>query len=197
MDEGYVKFNCTWIKADPLPYNTLRELDAWRNRLYKLGLIGMYDNGIGFGNISIRSSGRTFIISGSATGGLPELDENYYVLVNDYNFLQNSLTCTGPIKASSESLTHAAIYESSPETKAVIHVHHAAMWERLIHNIPTTGENVEYGTPEMADEIKRLFIETKVMQEKILVMGGHYEGIISFGESLDEAGKILLEKFQG
>jgi hypothetical protein len=47
-------------------------------------------------------------------------------------------------------------------------------------------------TPEMANEIKRLFKETLVAVEKILVMGGHVGGIISFGGTLEEAGKILL-----
>jgi L-ribulose-5-phosphate 4-epimerase len=36
---------------------------------------------------------------------------------------KNSLTCQGQVKASSKSLTHAAIYAANPRVKAVIHVH--------------------------------------------------------------------------
>lgn len=39
----------------------------------------------------------------------------------------------------------------------------------------------------MAEGIKRLFKETNVKNKKILVMGRHKEGIISFGKDLREA----------
>jgi ribulose-5-phosphate 4-epimerase/fuculose-1-phosphate aldolase len=194
MDEGYIKFYCNWIKAEPLSINQLLQINSWRDTLYNLGYIGAYKNGIGFGNISIRCNNRNFIITGSTTGGFKTLDENHYVLVDDYNLLQNSVTCTGPIKASSESLSHAVIYECSPETNAVIHIHNLGMWKRLIHKVPTTREEIPYGTPEMANEIKRLFEITNVSTEKIIVMAGHQEGIIVFGKTLDEAGEILLKK---
>jgi ribulose-5-phosphate 4-epimerase/fuculose-1-phosphate aldolase len=193
MDEGYIKFNCNWIKAAPCSSLKIEEINSWRDRLYNYGLIGAYANGIGFGNISIRSDNNTFIITGSATGILEKLNENHYVKVNEYDFSQNSLTCMGPIKASSESLTHAVIYESSPETQAVIHIHNLNMWEKYIHKEPTTRSNVSYGTPEMAHEIKRLFKETDIALKKFIVMAGHEEGIIVFGSSLDEAGKVLID----
>ena len=195
MDEGYIKFNCKWIKDKPiLTANKLFEINKWRDKLYSIGLIGAYDNGIGFGNISIRFEKNSFIITGSATGKYPALNENHYVLVNNYNFDKNNLTCKGPIKASSESLSHAMIYECSSDTNAIIHVHNIDMWKNLIDKLPTTNKEISYGTPAMAKEIKRLFLESKVNDEKIIVMGGHKEGIISFGKTLDEAGNILLNK---
>ncbi|MFM7715218.1 MAG: class II aldolase/adducin family protein, partial [Microcystis sp.] len=51
IDEGYVKYNCTWIPDCSLISSEIAELNYWRNRLYRLGLIGQYDNGIGFGNV--------------------------------------------------------------------------------------------------------------------------------------------------
>ena len=47
----------------------------------------------------------------------------------------------------------------------------------------------------MAKEIKQLFTKSNVNLEKIIVMGGHKEGIISFGKDLEEAGNTLLSKF--
>lgn len=195
MDEGYIKFNCYWIPSNNIPPDKVAVLNVWREIMYKKGLIGVYPDGVGFGNISMRCNEKSFLISGTATGGLPTLSESHYSLVTNYNLSANSVTCAGPLKASSESLTHALIYECSGAANAVIHVHNLELWNRLLHDVPTSSENIAYGTPEMANEIKRLFEQTALSREKIIVMGGHREGLISFGKDLEEAGKILLDKF--
>lgn len=194
MDEGYIKFNCKWVRSNDIPLNKVAVLNVWRETMYKKGWIGVNSDGIGFGNISMRCNEKTFLISGTATGGLATLSESHYSLVTNYDISNNSVTCVGPLKASSESLTHALIYECSAATNAVIHIHNLNLWNRFIHHVPTSRENVSYGTPEMANEIKRLFDETAVSKEKIIVMGGHREGIISFGKDLEEAGNILIDK---
>lgn len=192
-EEGYIKFKCNWIKSKPLPIEKIKEINEWRDKLYSLGLIGAYEDGIGFGNISVRwETSNQFIITGSKTGNFKSLNEQHYTLVTDFNLEENSLTCKGPIEASSESLTHGTIYKANPEINAVIHVHSVDLWMGLIDKIPTTSKTVEYGTPEMAKEIIRLFRESDVKDKDILVMGGHEGGILSFGENLNEAGIILL-----
>jgi ribulose-5-phosphate 4-epimerase/fuculose-1-phosphate aldolase len=192
MDEGYIKFSCTFIDGNPPEEESLTELNRARRELYDLGLIGMYENGIGFGNISKRV-GKGFVISGSATGGIEKLGPEHYALVTDYSLEDNSLECIGRIKASSESLTHAAVYEACPSAKVVIHIHNLKAWNALLDKVPTTAK-VPYGTPEMAYEIFRLFKETDIERERILVMAGHQEGIISFGNSCKGALQVLLEK---
>ena len=194
MDEGYIKFNCNWILSNDIPLDKVAELNMWREIMYDKGWIGLYPDGIGFGNISMRCDEKTFLISGTATGGLPILTKSHYSLVTNYNLSTNTVTCMGPVKASSESLTHALIYECSAATNAVIHIHNLDLWNRLLHHAPTSSENISYGTPEMANEIKRLFAETALGKEKIIVMGGHREGIISFGRDLEEAGSILIDR---
>lgn len=193
-DEGYIKFQCIWNKQGPVVSGKeLKELNRWRDILFGMGLVGAYDNGVGFGNISIRVRQRNqFIITGSATGQHPVLTALHYTLVTAYNIPMNQVTCTGPIRASSESMTHAAVYESSPETHGIIHIHNQEYWEKLIDRVPTTVRDVEFGTVAMAGEINRLFRETDVKEKKIVVMGGHREGIITFGNNLDEAGSYLL-----
>jgi L-ribulose-5-phosphate 4-epimerase len=74
----------------------------------------------------------------------------------------------------------------------LFNIHNLDLWNRFMHHVPTSSENISYGTPEMANEIKRLFDETTLRTEKKLVMGGHREGVISFGKDLDEAGNILI-----
>lgn len=192
-ETGVIKFNCNWIKEDPMSNELITDLNNWRDRLYKLGLIGVYKNGIGYGNISKRFNKNQFIISGTATGKYPKLGNEQYTLVTAYNLDKNSLTAQGPIIASSESLTHAVIYENDENCNAVIHVHHLDLWKNMLNKIPTTEQSVEYGTPAMAKEVRRLMDQTNLREQKILVMAGHEEGIISFGKDLEEAGSILME----
>ncbi|HEY4787030.1 MAG TPA: class II aldolase/adducin family protein [Bacteroidales bacterium] len=191
-ETGSIKYECIWERTDPFDIPQLNELDFCRTMLYKKGLIGAYTNGIGYGNISIRLEGNLFLITGTSTGHLPLLTNEHYTKVTGYHFTQNQLTCQGPIKASAESLTHAAVYECSSEVNAVIHIHSKMLWDKLIHQVPTTSVTVEYGTPEMALEIFRLFNESDVKTRKVLVMAGHEEGIITFGRTLQEALSVVL-----
>jgi ribulose-5-phosphate 4-epimerase/fuculose-1-phosphate aldolase len=192
MDEGYIKYDCIWIKSAPIPTKELVCINAWRQKLFALGLIGAYKGNIGFGNISMRiRNSSKFIISGTQTGHIPYLENYHYTLVTKYNIKENSLTCQGPIRASSESLTHAAIYSCDNDIKSVIHIHHRALWKRIMHTVPTTDPNVQYGTPEMYYEVIKLYNKS-MLEKKILVMAGHEDGIISFGKSLTEAGDIIL-----
>ncbi|PSF39328.1 rRNA adenine methyltransferase [Aphanothece hegewaldii CCALA 016] len=196
FDEGYTKYDCNWIIADPLPQTRIEKMNQWRTKFYQLGLIGQYENGIGFGNISIREGNSSkFIISGTQTGGMNTLTSQHYTTVIDYNWEKNHLTCFGPIQASSESLTHGAIYQANPEINGIIHVHHLELWRNLMDEVPTTSAEIEYGTPQMAKEIIRLCREANLLKAQILVMKGHLEGIIAFGKSLDEAANLLLKYF--
>lgn len=192
MEEGYIKYHCDWIQTEVIQPEQIYEINKWRSMLMMKGLIGMYDNGIGFGNISMRIDEHTFMISGSATGGIKELTTDHYALVTNFNLAQNQLTCKGMTTASSESLTHAAIYACSKETNAVIHIHHKEKWSSLFNHAATTDPSIAYGTPEMAFAIQRLIKEDKVGPSRIIVMGGHEEGLIAYGKSLEEAATAFL-----
>lgn len=196
MDEGYIKFEAHWKNAPPLPEKEIDELNAFRRRLYGLKLIGAYDNGVGYGNIS-RRYGKTgqFIISGSATGNLAELAASHYALVTRVEAAENRLWCEGRVVASSESMSHAAIYQECPGVNGVIHVHHAGLWKALLHNVPTTDKEAPYGSPEMAASIVHLIRETRLKEQKIFVMEGHEEGIFTFAHSLAEAFDVLMRYF--
>ena len=193
-ETGYIKYKCNWIQTGPLPETRITILNQWRNKLRNLQLIGS-KGGIGYGNISERTGdSNQFVISGSNTGHLEYLDGTGYTSVINYDFLHNTLSCEGPIRASSESLTHAAVYSSNPRVKGVIHVHSLKLWLSLIDKYPTTSREVEYGTPEMAAEMIRVLKEQQ-SDRGIVVMGGHREGIIAFGRTLSEAGELILQCF--
>ncbi len=193
IDEGVIKYHCDWILGEPVAAELIQDLRVWRDRIHDLGLIGVYDNGIGFGNISIRiDQSNQFIISGTQTGHLPKLNPEDYTVVIDFDIEKNHLTCCGLTQASSESLTHAAIYSYQPDINAIIHVHQPHIWKKLLYKVPTTNQQVPYGTPQMAKEMFRLFEEENLGEKKILVMAGHEDGFLTFGKDLEEAGEVLM-----
>ena len=75
-------------------------------------------------------------------------------------------------------------------------MHNLKLWNYLLEKAPATKKEVKYGTPEMAKELIRLVKEKEAREKKIVVMKGHKEGIISFGKTLEEAGKTLLKYFE-
>ena len=192
IDEGYIKFNCSWEKQK-LNITIPDEIKVWRDRMYDLKLIGHYEDlNVGYGNISMLME-ENMLVSGTQTGEISPIQDEHFTIVDDYDIDRNWVNCIGNLKASSESLTHLAIYQCDESIKAIIHIHNLSLWEQLIDRLPTTDKNVPYGTPEMAKEIKRLFQESDVSLGKIIVMAGHEEGIISFGKTIAEAGNNILE----
>lgn len=193
-DEGYIKFDCRWTVEPALPPEVVADLVHWRQQLFAAGLIG-YDEkfGVGYGNLSARTSPAVeFIITGTQTGHLPMLDGTHFARVTSCDIDANRVDCTGPVKASSESLTHAAIYQLDQKIKAIAHVHHDDLWQRLRDHVPTTAADVAYGTPQMASEFKRLYFGTDLRTERVAVMAGHAGGLVSIGEDLAQAAERLL-----
>lgn len=204
--EGVIKYDFEYTESPPLEFIELNELNAWRNILYLLNLIGQdpdrYD-GYGYGNLSRRLNAKEknaysgeFVISGTQTGYLPELKNHHYVVITQCDPDQNKIKATGPIKPSSETLTHGAIYQARVDIKFVFHVHSPEIWKNARHlNIPETVESVEYGTPDMANEIKRLMSDTADTEDHIFCMKGHKDGVITFGKTAEEAGCTLVSYY--
>ena len=168
----YIKFTRESVAAEIISFDGLAELNTCRRKLLRLRLIGVNANGIGFGNLSIRD-GTNFYVTGSATGGIPELSLANCARVVKYDFKKNWLRYEGAANPSSESLTHAAVYESDAKAGAVIHCHDSKLWAALLNQVPSSSQAVEYGTAEMAREVTRLFEVTDVQSRKIFVMAGH------------------------
>jgi len=194
-DEGYIKFDCAWTMGAAIPNGQIADLIEWRNRLFDAGLIGYDDErDVGFGNISRRRPGALeFVISATQTGHIPVATGREFSRVVGYDMEANRIVCRGPRRASSESLTHAAIYELSPDWGAVVHAHHRALWDALAASVPATAATIRYGTPDMARDLCRLYRDTDLPDVRMAVMAGHEAGLISFGVSLEEAASRLLE----
>jgi ribulose-5-phosphate 4-epimerase/fuculose-1-phosphate aldolase len=192
--DGSIKFDCHLVTEKMvIPSELFEPLNNWRNELWIKCLIGAYPDGIGYGNISVRvPDSDQFFISGTSTGGIPELDQIHYPLVERCDNALNTIWCRGSIRASAESMSHAAIYLANSEVGAVVHIHNRRLWDKFLDVLPTTAGSVAYGTPEMAYEIGRIMAQPETLSKKVFVMGGHEEGIISFGRTVEEASLIIM-----
>jgi L-ribulose-5-phosphate 4-epimerase len=201
----YIKFSCERAAAEITSrlrrgyggqaFSGLAELNVYRRKLLGLRLIGVDPNGIGFGNLSVRDGATdNFYITGSATGGMHELTVADCAKVVACDFVKNRVRYEGSALPSSESLTHAAIYEADATAGAVIHCHDSKLWAAVLNEAPTTSKAADYGTPEMANEIMKLFTRTDVQSRKIVVMAGHEAGILTFGKDLEEAFAVLMHE---
>ena len=186
MGTDVTKFSCEWINSTPPNTKIVAELNSFRQELFDMGLIGIDSNGFGFGNLSKRLLGSEFLITGTQTGGMPVLDNTHYTNILDYSLENNSIVCIGSIQASSETLTHAALYHADNNIKCIAHVHHLKAWLDLINKFPTTNMEIEYGTPDMAKEMIDLYSKGTFNKDLAFVMGGHKEGFIIFGNSIQE-----------
>lgn len=192
--DGVIKFKIEWEeKAADFPETT--SIISTRQQLYSKKWIGFdQQHQVGYGNISCQTKDDKFLISGTQTGHIAEFKKEHLTEVMSYNISKNTLSCRGPVKASSESLTHAAIYSADSTVSHIIHIHHNKMWEYMLeNNYLQTKEGIEYGTVEMAQEILRLFKEEDLALQQLFAMQGHHGGIFSFGEHFEQALNILFE----
>lgn len=192
--EGVIKYAFEHIRRPLAPSLDLSELLEWRNRLFARRLLGADDEGFGYGNISMRLfSSPRFVISGSQTSTLEQVDRRHFAEVASVNLDRNVLRCVGEMPASSEALTHAALYAADPEIRGVVHVHSRPIWDGWRDRLPTTCDDVEYGTPQMAYEVIRLHRRGPLRHHGVIIMGGHPEGVIAFGASLAQAAREILD----
>ncbi|WPU65965.1 class II aldolase/adducin family protein [Peredibacter starrii] len=194
-DEGVIKFKLTLKRAPAPEMNQVIALEKWRALFFKLALIGEYPiDKIGYGNLSSRIGKKTFIITGSQTGHLAHLQAHHYSKVIECDLKKGSVTAEGLIPPSSESLTHYGMYEANPNINYVFHVHHQKLWEMMCNGpFDYISDDVPYGTQAMAEAASQL-MGTKT--SGIFVMKGHEDGIISYGATPEEAGKIILELYR-
>ena len=194
IDEGYVKYVSHWTPGPEPDADTVALLNQWRQPLFVAGLIGHYaEHNVGFGNISVRAQhGGLFIISGTQTGHIEKTTGEHYALVTAVDINLNSVDSTGPVQASSEAMTHAALYELSADINAVVHIHSAELWQRHLNVLPTSDPSVAYGTPDMAREFLRLWQQTTFATDRVAVMAGHDEGLVSVGATLEQAAERML-----
>lgn len=200
INEGVIKFNTKEHKlTNALETDEYSTLERWRSKLWNIKLIGSYcPSNIGYGNLSIKvnynqhfqSTKPQFLITGTQTGHKENLDGNDYVRVLNFNPRDFSAVSSGPCLPSSETPSHYSLYSAKDSIKAIFHVHDSKIWKHLCRNHHlATPADVEYGTPEMAEQ----FLKMNLPDKGIIVMKGHEDGFLSYASTMDEAGELLLE----
>ena len=192
IDEGYIKYQQFWDqKALPLIEESSGLINL-REVLFKKKWIGQYSDGIGYGNVSCRiDDSHSFLITATQTGQLGSLQPSQLSLVTHTILEENKLWCSGLLPASSEAMSHAAIYQVRKDIRCVIHIHDAHLWQRLIGIAPTIEEEIVYGTPEMGYALQELVIDDDTCNN-IIITAGHTDGIFAYGPGMDAALSVLL-----
>ncbi len=205
IDDGIIKYDrSNFSHSEPLSLDEYKILEYWRRKLFEINLIGEYpEHQIGFGNVSMifdyskiyKSNKPQFIITGTQTGKYPHLDGNHYTRILDFSIDELKLNMQGVIEASSESITHAAIYEQNPLIKVVFHIHSSAIWSKMIEmNASHTDQNIPYGTLEMARATQKCVANQTF---GAFCMRGHEDGVVAFGKTLEETWNIIIQLYEG
>ncbi len=184
-------------------------LNRARKEMHLRELIGVDGHGIGYGNISMRLK-KGFMISGTQTSYVVDLNQMHYPIVFECRPEQNSITAVCPetdrfmkgllgrdmLLPSSECMTHDDVYQLDNSVRAVIHVHSPRIWLARYHlQMPVTARGIEYGTCEMAREPERLWKDTDLKERKAFAMESHQDGVIFFGSSVNEVLGSVLEYY--
>ena len=125
-------------------------------------------------------------------GSVLEVKEDVVVMDLQGNIVDSKRT------PSSEHSLHAAFYLEKPDARAVVHAHsmycttlacagvdlkatHYAIADTGVATVPTVPYET-YGTPELADEVRKCLRES---DSKALLMANH--GMVAYGDSLEKA----------
>lgn len=198
--EGVIKYQLDHVAAPISNTRYVAVLNHWRGVLGGLGLIGAdparYD-GLGFGNLSARTTDNQFLITGSQTGNVAILTAAHYSLVTKVDLSTSAVRAEGETKPSSEALTHAAMYQADRSISFVFHVHSPDIWHAASkYDLAVTPKEVPYGTPEMAEAMKRALATEEARATGLIVMLGHEDGVVGFGRSAEEAGLRLTDALE-
>ncbi len=173
------------------------EIGAWRSILRDLQLLGQEPGrygGFGFGNISVRDTeeDEQIIITASQTSGSLEFSAEHLTRITGVNFRRFWVDAEGHQPPSSETVTHAMLYAADKRISAVIHVHSPQIWDNAAPlGLPTTGEDVAYGTPAMVEAVRAL-LEEHQSRPMVFATLGHEDGVFSVGHTLRDAGVALI-----
>ncbi len=189
--ESYIKFNCqhTYQSVElPQQIDMLIELG---NALKHKGLIGKIDDTMGFGNISVKDTKTELIyISASKTGIPCKYTKEHFCRIDEWNAEKNLVVSRGQMPASSETLSHLAVYEALAWVRYVVHIHSESLWQSLLDKGLTSSQDIKYGTKEMYFEIVRLLRECS--NQNLLVMGGHKNGLIFWDQDIASLKKSIF-----
>lgn len=198
--EGVIRFAYQLDQpSSPVDEEISRQLNAWRRILKDVGLVSQdparYD-GYGFGNLSTREQeaehGNTFVITATQTGRLASLEPQHYVRVTGFNLSRFWVDAEGSLPPSSESLTHAALYQADARIRWIFHGHSPDIFQRCgALKLVTIPEHVAYGTTDMARAVTEL-LEANMSRPILFVTLGHEDGVFACGPTARDTGTLMI-----
>lgn len=194
-DEGYIKFTVAHESAPPPTHPWLHDLMRLRDELVDRKLIGILPDGIGYGNLSARiGDSPRFVITANGTGSEYPIAARHFCEVLSVDIVANTVQCRGPLPASSESMSHAAVYAARPDARVVVHIHDRTLFHLLRRTgTPQTPPSAAFGTPEIALAIRTL--AATLPPVAIFAMAGHEDGLIAFAPDSRAARNILWNAY--
>jgi ribulose-5-phosphate 4-epimerase/fuculose-1-phosphate aldolase len=113
--------------------------------------------------------------------------------VKSFDIAGNSIVSRGLIQASSESMTHGAVYRAGRGVNCVIHIHSKKIFDGMLQDdYPFTPKALAFGTPEIALAIGKC-VEKIGSDEDKIVLAGHDGGIIAYGANIERSLHSILE----
>ncbi len=196
-EKGAVKYRGIHETGSIPAHPEWEDLNRLRSDLARAGLVGALENGVGFGNVSLRFGGEgAFLISAAGTGCIPALGPEHYALVTRCDIEKNTVWFRGPMRASSESMTHAAVYTAAPGIACVVHAHHRERYRQLLAGkAPATDARASYGTPDMARSVAALVRAHPA--DGVIVMTGHSDGFLLYAPNLAHMRDLLAMLSRG
>ena len=191
--EEYIgaKFQTIFLGKDILRVPKINELKKWGKKFSEMGFIPHYKNEkepkrlSSAGNLSFRNN-NGFIITASYSD-LANLRDEDFVEVKNVELNRKKIWVNGRKDPSSESMLHYTIYQKRSDINAIFHGHCKELLENFIElGLKSTVYSAPYGSLKLVNSV----IEV-LGNENFLVMIDH--GFLSFGTSIDNAGKIVLD----
>ena len=177
-----VRFDTVFLSKNPPDDDRVSQLIYWSRRFGELGLAPK-----SAGNLSFRTKNGFIITATGVALKAAERENLVEVLKVEREEAQIVVNVRGKEVPSKESILHSEIYGLRPEINAVFHIHDLLVVELAdeLKILCTEGEQPR-GSYELVTEVNRLLRLTA--DANYIVLRNH--GIISMGETLEEAGKL-------
>ena len=188
MSEGYagVKFTTVYKEKKAPEHPELEALKKWCRLFHDKGLAPPYPGG-SYGNLSFRTSRKSFIITGTCIGLKDALGNDCFVEIHDCDSITKEILVTGCRPPSSETFMHYTIYQARPDVQAIFHGHNQAITQgAALFGIPETAEEVPYGTVELAQGVLSI-----LGTHDFIIIKNH--GFVAMAKDMEAAGKLACE----
>lgn len=178
------KCKINFVSEDIPDDKGIKDLKNWCTQFLRNRLITIDDNSLG---LSLRTEDG-FIITGNKLK--PNLSDDCFMSVLNYDVYNNSLFIEGASDPSVETVMHYLIYNTRFEVNAILCGKDDAIVKHAKElKVTETTEEIPHGTIELANEV------LDILQDNNFVVIKNY-GFISLGKNMKEAGELALKMYR-